>query len=174
MPDAWMDVETRYQVGQQVRGVVTRMAQFGVFVELEPGLEGVLYTFEVGAGALTGLTPGRDMHLYIKDLDVHRKRLELSPEPQLAPGLVSEREVPGHVRRQVPTPGPALPSLPLEAVGAPGVQSCPTCLRPVQVTWKYCVYCAGALQRRCPSCGTAQPDLAGARYCCECGGSLGL
>lgn len=165
-----MNVEKRYQIGQQVHGAVTRVAQFGVFVQLEPGLEGILYTFEVGPGALTGLTPGQDVQLYVKDVDVRKRRLELSPEPEPLPGLVSEREVPAQVRRQVP--GPRLPPVPLETVGAPGTLSCPTCLQPVQFTWKYCVYCAGALQHRCPACGTAQPDLPGARYCCECGRSL--
>lgn len=173
-PDAWVDAETRYQVGQQVHGQVTRVAHFGVFVQLEPGLEGVLYAFEMGPGALRSLTPGQDVQLSVKDVDAGRRRLELSLEPQSAPSPVSEWEVPGPVRRQRPVPGPALP-LPLpESVGMPAARSCPNCQRPVQFTWKYCVYCAGTLQRRCLACGTAQPDLAGARYCCECGSALEL
>jgi len=173
-PEVWAEAETRYQVGQQVHGTVTRMAQFAVFVQLEPGLEGVLYAFEVGPGALTGLTPGLDVQLYVRDVDAGKKRLELSLEPQPVPGLVSERGIPGPVRRQRPVPGPALPPALPEAVRALAAQSCPTCRRPVQFTWKYCVYCAGTLQRRCLACGTAQPDLAEARYCCECGSTLDL
>lgn len=162
--DAWADADVRYQPGQEVHGVVTRVAHFGLFVQLEPGIEGIVYTFELGPGAPTGFLPGQQVQLYVKDVDARKRRLELSPQPQLPPGLVREQEVPAQVRRAVPVSAPGEP--------APGAQLCPTCQRPVQVTWKYCVYCAGALQRRCPACGTVQPDLAGARYCCECATQL--
>lgn len=169
--DAWVEAEVRYRAGQRVQGVVTRLAQFGIFFQLEPGVEGVLYTFELGPGALAGFVPGQQVGLYVKDVDARRRRLELSLEDQRTPGLFSQREVPAQVRRKTSLPGPELPPLAPET-GGPGEQHCPACLRPVQPTWKYCVYCAGTLQRRCPACGSAQPDLAGARYCCECGQAL--
>lgn len=170
--NAWADAEARYRTGQEVRGVVTRAAQFGVFVRVEPGIEGILYTFELGPGpgAMAGFAPGQEVLLYVKDVDARKKRLELSLENQSVPGLLSEREVPAEARRKTPPepPGP-LQSSPSEALGGWGKQNCPTCQRPVQHPWKYCVYCGGTLQRRCPACGTTQPDLPDARYCCECG-----
>jgi transcriptional accessory protein Tex/SPT6 len=168
-PDAWVDAEARYQAGQRVQGVVTRVAQFGIFLAVEPGIEGVLYAFELGPGALAGFGPGQEVQLFVKDVDTRRRRLELTLEEQAVPGLFSAREVPTEVRHRASTPAPELAPLVSEAADRSSQAHCPTCQRPVLLTWRYCVYCAGTLQRRCPACGTAQPDLAGARYCCECG-----
>lgn len=41
-PDPWSLAEEKYKIGDRVRGKVTRMADFGAFVELEPGLEGLI------------------------------------------------------------------------------------------------------------------------------------
>jgi transcriptional accessory protein Tex/SPT6 len=168
----WADAEARYQTGQEVRGVVTRVAQFGVFVRVEPGIEGILYTFELGPGpgALANFAPGQEVRLYVKDVDVRRKRLELGLENRPVPGLVSERAVPDEARRKtlLEEPG-ATQAFPHSTPGERTERHCPTCQRPVQSTWRYCVYCGGTLQRRCQVCGTTQPDLPDARYCCECG-----
>jgi small subunit ribosomal protein S1 len=46
--DPWDgDIPGRYQPGQKVRGKVTKLTNFGVFVELEPGLEGLLHISEL-------------------------------------------------------------------------------------------------------------------------------
>ena len=50
--------------------------------------------------------------------------------------------------------------------------TCPSCRRQVQSTWKHCVYCSEHLAKRCRSCGTAHPEVAGARFCPECGKDL--
>lgn len=170
--NAWADVEERYRAGQEIQGVVTRVAHFGVFVRIEPGIEGILYSFELGPnpGALAGFAPGQQVQVYVKDVDARKRRLELSLENQPMPGLLREREVPADARRKTPPEVPESVQLPLpEAPGRRDEQNCPTCQRAVQFTWKYCVYCGGTLQRRCLDCGTAQPDLPDARYCRECG-----
>lgn len=174
--NAWGHAEERYQAGQEVQGVVTRVAQFGVFVQVEPGIEGIIYAFELGTGpsALAGFAPGQAMQLYVKDIDASRKRLELSLGDDPLPGLLDERTLPPAIRRKPlpneqswPLPHP-LPDTPASA-NQPGIPGCPTCQRQVQSTWKFCVYCAGSLQRRCPACGSTLPDLPDARYCQECG-----
>jgi small subunit ribosomal protein S1 len=43
MADPWSTVETRYEVGQVLNGRVTRVAEFGAFVELEPGIEALAH-----------------------------------------------------------------------------------------------------------------------------------
>ncbi len=171
--NAWAGAEARYQPGQEVRGTVTRVAQFGVFAQVEPGIEGIVYAFELGQGpsALVGFAPGQEMHLYVKSIDAGRKRLELSLEKQPMPGLIAERELPPTARRQ-PLPGELplpKPQFPPETSGRQSELACPTCQRAVQASWKYCVYCGGSLRRHCPACGAAQPDLPDARYCYECG-----
>jgi small subunit ribosomal protein S1 len=42
-PDPWSSVRERYPVGTTVRGVVRRLEQFGAFVELEPGIDGLVH-----------------------------------------------------------------------------------------------------------------------------------
>jgi ribosomal protein S1 len=43
LDDPWSTVQSTYQVGQTVAGRVTRLADFGAFVELEPGIEGLAH-----------------------------------------------------------------------------------------------------------------------------------
>lgn len=42
-PDPWTLVEEKYHTGDRVRGKVTRVAEFGAFTELEPGVEGLIH-----------------------------------------------------------------------------------------------------------------------------------
>ena len=44
----WEDVPSKYPVGTKITGKVTSVADFGVFVELEEGIEGLVYASEVG------------------------------------------------------------------------------------------------------------------------------
>lgn len=46
-PDPWETVEDRYQVGTEISGVVTNITDFGVFVELEEGIEGLVHVSEI-------------------------------------------------------------------------------------------------------------------------------
>lgn len=47
IPDPWLTVSNRYQIGQRVAGKVTNLTNFGVFVEVEPGLEGLIHVSEI-------------------------------------------------------------------------------------------------------------------------------
>lgn len=42
-PEPWSLAEEKYKPGERVRGVVVRLADFGAFVELEPGIEGLIH-----------------------------------------------------------------------------------------------------------------------------------
>ena len=46
-PEPWETAPQRYEIGQRVRGRVTRVAEFGAFVELEPGVEGLIHISEM-------------------------------------------------------------------------------------------------------------------------------
>ncbi len=46
-PDPWDSAAERYRQGERVRGVVSRLADFGAFVELEPGIEGLIHLSEM-------------------------------------------------------------------------------------------------------------------------------
>jgi len=49
-PEPWETVPAKYQAGQRVQGTVTRLADFGAFVELEPGIEGLIHISEMSWG----------------------------------------------------------------------------------------------------------------------------
>ena len=46
-PEPWQTVPERYSQGQRVSGAVTRVTDFGAFVELEPGVEGMIHISEM-------------------------------------------------------------------------------------------------------------------------------
>jgi small subunit ribosomal protein S1 len=49
-PEPWESAPTKYQVGQRITGAVTRLADFGAFVEIEPGVEGLIHISEMSWG----------------------------------------------------------------------------------------------------------------------------
>jgi small subunit ribosomal protein S1 len=49
-PEPWETATERFQTGQRINGTVTRVAEFGAFVELEPGIEGLIHVSEMSWG----------------------------------------------------------------------------------------------------------------------------
>lgn len=49
-PDPWQTVDSRYSVGQQISGVVTNVVDFGAFVRVDEGLEGLIHVSELAEG----------------------------------------------------------------------------------------------------------------------------
>ncbi len=47
LPDPWESVAVRYEVGKEIKGVITNITDFGVFVELEEGIEGLIHVSEI-------------------------------------------------------------------------------------------------------------------------------
>ena len=73
--DPWEDAATRYHEGQLVEGVVTNVVDFGAFVALDDGLEGLLHLSEMGDGSL------KEPHSYVKKGDRLSLRIShLEPE----------------------------------------------------------------------------------------------
>jgi small subunit ribosomal protein S1 len=81
-PDPWTLVDDHYEVGQLVEGRVTRVLDFGAFVELDLGVEGLLHASEmIGTPELSPsdiLHPGETLPVKIIRIDSHRRRLALS------------------------------------------------------------------------------------------------
>jgi small subunit ribosomal protein S1 len=46
-PEPWDSVAEKYKVGQRITGTVTRLMDFGAFVELEPGIEGLIHVSDM-------------------------------------------------------------------------------------------------------------------------------
>lgn len=46
-PDPWIDASMRYPIGKRLQGKVVSLAEYGAFVELEPGIEGLIHVSEM-------------------------------------------------------------------------------------------------------------------------------
>jgi small subunit ribosomal protein S1 len=91
--DPWENVHQRYTIGQVVEGTVDHGAPPGIFVEIEPGLTGLIPNSEIsvppGADPSQAHHPGEKLMVRIMSLDAGRKRISLSHEAAKA---AAERE----------------------------------------------------------------------------------
>ena len=81
-PHPWDAVAGKYNVGERVRGTVTRVAEFGAFVELEPGIEGLIHVSEMSWGkklrsASTLVKPGEIVDAVILVVNAAERRMSL-------------------------------------------------------------------------------------------------
>lgn len=80
--DPWDGVQERYAVGQELMGTVVRTAQYGAFVELEPGIDGLVHVSELSWSRVTRPTDvvkvGERVRVKIQGIDLARKRISLS------------------------------------------------------------------------------------------------
>lgn len=95
MPEPWSVIEENYQVGQVVSGKVVQIKEYGAFVELEPGLDGLVHISEVANKRVNDiseeLTVGQTVEAKILDIDTERKRISLSIK-QALPAEAEEAE----------------------------------------------------------------------------------
>jgi small subunit ribosomal protein S1 len=81
-PDPWKSVADRFEVGQQIDGVVTNVVKFGAFIGIEEGLEGLVHVSELGDGDFPNprdvLREGDRVKARIVHIDAEGRRLALS------------------------------------------------------------------------------------------------
>ena len=85
--DPWSSVHATYAIGQVRTGRVTRVAEFGAFVELEPGVEGLAHasTFAPtgrSEGWSTVVAPGMTGAFEILTIDLEKKRIGIALVPE--------------------------------------------------------------------------------------------
>ena len=78
----WYNIEERYHVGDVVTGTVLRMVPFGVFVELEEGVEGLVHISQISNVRLGKpdevLSVGQKVEMKIVDINTELKKISLS------------------------------------------------------------------------------------------------
>lgn len=81
-PDPWSTVEERYSIGQVVEGEITNVVNFGAFISLEDGLEGLIHISELAEGHFMHprnvVIEGEIVQACILSIDSHSRRLSLS------------------------------------------------------------------------------------------------
>jgi small subunit ribosomal protein S1/4-hydroxy-3-methylbut-2-en-1-yl diphosphate reductase len=80
--DPWMTITSKYPAESTVDGKVTRVADFGAFVELEPGIEGLVHVSEIAYQRVNRvadvLKEGQEVQAKVLEVDPDRKRIGLS------------------------------------------------------------------------------------------------
>ena len=81
--DPWRDVEVDYPVGAMVKGTVIRLQPFGAFIELAPGVDGLVHISELGAGRRVShpqevLNVGDQVEAKVLSVDMDKHRIGLS------------------------------------------------------------------------------------------------
>ena len=78
----WNDVDSKYGVGQKVKGHVNNIVKFGVFVELEDGIIGLLHRNEISSGGKLEpssiLKKNEEIEVEIMSIESDTKRISLS------------------------------------------------------------------------------------------------
>ncbi len=88
-PEPWATAPQRFELGQRVRGRVTRVAEFGAFVELEPGVEGLIHVSEMSWGrkiriASDIVKAGEVVDVVILSIKPEERRISLGLKQTLA------------------------------------------------------------------------------------------
>jgi small subunit ribosomal protein S1 len=82
LADPWTAVPKTYQAGQVRTGRVTRIADFGAFVELEPGVQALISASETGlatkADVARAFTVGADVEVVVLEVDASARRIRVS------------------------------------------------------------------------------------------------
>lgn len=117
--DPWSKVPSTYQVGQVLTGRVTRVAEFGAFVELEPGIEALAH-----ASTFTGtgrsdrwareVPPGTTAAFEILNIDLDKKRIGVAMVPEgssRARAASDVDDVREYAEREIAVPGEGFGSL---------------------------------------------------------------
>lgn len=80
--DPWQEAASRFPEGAEVTGRVMRLESFGAFVEIAPGVEGLLHISEIGAGRRLNhpreaLQIGQDLPVRVLNVDTAKRRISL-------------------------------------------------------------------------------------------------
>jgi ribosomal protein S1 len=112
----WDTAVERYPLGKVVPGKVTRLMEFGAFVELEPAIEGLIHISELAPQrvrrVIDVVKAGQDVQVKILSVDPAQRRIGLSlkqalpeePEPEAVAEPEEEPETPPRPERPRTTP----------------------------------------------------------------------
>lgn len=82
LPDPWLDVPNKFPIGERVRGRVVSLMEYGAFVELEPGIEGLIHVSEMSwtkrvRRAADILNVGDEVETVILGIDMGNRKISL-------------------------------------------------------------------------------------------------
>lgn len=89
-PDPWASIAQKYLPDNKVNGTIVRLVPFGAFVNLEPGVDGLVHISNLGAGRRVNhpkevVAVGQDVEAYVLVVDVENRKISLSLQPKPEP-----------------------------------------------------------------------------------------
>ena len=86
--DPWMDIEKKYMIGSTVQGKVVNIVNFGVFLQLEEGVEGLIHISELTDQRIENPTEivstGEELEVKIINVDLQARKIGLSLKALIA------------------------------------------------------------------------------------------
>jgi len=93
-PDPWATAVERFPPGTRVPGVVVRLAEFGAFVNIAPGVDGLVHVSQVSEQRIQHvrdvLSPGQAVEAVVLAVEPERRRISLSLKDPAAAGAAGE------------------------------------------------------------------------------------
>ncbi|MEJ2697168.1 MAG: S1 RNA-binding domain-containing protein, partial [Candidatus Sulfobium sp.] len=91
--DPWADVSDKYVPDSRINGTIVRLAPFGAFVRLAPGVEGLVHISNLGAGRRINhprevVETGQAVEVYVLSVDARNRKISLSLQPKPKPEKV--------------------------------------------------------------------------------------
>ncbi|HEY2774500.1 MAG TPA: S1 RNA-binding domain-containing protein [Candidatus Binatia bacterium] len=104
--DPWSTLASRFPAGTTIRGSVTRLESFGAFVQVEPGVEGLVHISKIALErrlnhARQALSVGQDVEVTVLAVDVEARRLGLSMVEEAGKARSAELEAEKREQQQV-------------------------------------------------------------------------
>ncbi|MBM9520144.1 30S ribosomal protein S1 [Desulforhopalus vacuolatus] len=95
--DPWEDIPLHFPEGTTVTGKVARLAQFGAFVTIAPGIDGLIHISRLGGGRRINhprevLEEGQDVEVRVESIDLESHRLSLAPTDYISEESEAEKE----------------------------------------------------------------------------------
>lgn len=104
----WSHAASKFPVGAKIKGAVSKLMQFGAFVKLEPGVEGLIHISELGHGRVFRtsdvLSEGQEVEVKVLSVDVDNQRISLSLKALLPPPEKPQEKRPEPKAPPEPTP----------------------------------------------------------------------
>ena len=73
--DPWTEVASKFKVEDKLKGKVTRNSDFGTFVQIAPGIEGLIHITKIPPATKLGV--GDEANVYIEEIDTRNKKISL-------------------------------------------------------------------------------------------------
>ena len=111
-PSPWENITDKYPRGVMVKGKVTRLMDFGAFVELEPGVEGLIHITELSPTRVRRVAdlvkPEQEVEVRILKVEPEVKKIALSllPDPRKAQAALDAAEAEAEANEPPPPPKP--------------------------------------------------------------------